>query len=147
MSIESINLWHQRARPSPTERDFQTQLGCHFEEFAEMLAALRGGSPSVDDSLEALHATVDSMAFGLKAGSIAISVPPGGRGAFLDSLADQIVTAVGVGHCAGMRMAEGVRRVNTSNWSKTVDGEFLRDANGKIIKGPGYAEPDLSGLF
>ena len=27
MSVDLIELWHQRARPQPTERDFQTQLG------------------------------------------------------------------------------------------------------------------------
>ena len=69
------------------------------------------------------------------------------REEFLDSLADQVVTAIGAGHCAGMKTAEAIERVNVSNWTKTVDGEFQRDANGKIAKPSTYVPPDLKGLY
>jgi hypothetical protein len=70
------------------------------------------------------------------------------RRELLDSLADQIVTAVGVGHCANMNVPEAVLRVNKSNWSKyDQDGQPIFKPNGKIDKGPNYVEPDLSGLF
>jgi len=35
MSIDSMYLWHLRARPEPTSRDFDVQLGCHLEEVAK----------------------------------------------------------------------------------------------------------------
>jgi hypothetical protein len=37
MSIDSIELWHRRGRPDPTARELDIQLGCHVEEFVEML--------------------------------------------------------------------------------------------------------------
>jgi len=40
MSVDSIEMWHKRARPNPTDKDFNVQLGCHFEEIVEMLDAL-----------------------------------------------------------------------------------------------------------
>jgi hypothetical protein len=70
------------------------------------------------------------------------------RGDFLDSVADQIVTAAGAGHCAGMQVTEAVRRVNSSNWSKyDTNGKPIFDENGKIAKGPNYEPPNLEGLY
>lgn len=36
-SIRSIAEWHQLARPEPDSKALAVQLGCHFEEVAEML--------------------------------------------------------------------------------------------------------------
>lgn len=70
------------------------------------------------------------------------------REGFLDSLADQIVTAVGVGHCANMDVTEACLRVNESNWSKfDALGYPIFNEHGKIAKGPHYVQPDLFGLF
>ncbi len=67
---------------------------------------------------------------------------------FLDSLADQIVTSVGVGHCAGMKTAEAVTAVNRSNYSKfDKNGYPIFNDSGKIAKGPDYAPPNLEGLY
>lgn len=147
MSIESIELWHKRARPEPSEHDFNVQLGVHLEELAEMLECVHGTDEDTDDQVVALRMAVDEMAHRLKTAKAWVRITPGNRKAFLDSLADQIVAAVGVGHCAGMQTAEACVRVNTSNWTKTVDGEFIRDANGKIAKPATYVAPDLSGLY
>ena len=144
--IEAIELWHKRARPEPTDRDLNTQLGCHFEEFVEMLDTLvfdNGAEMLGEHTLArtALH----NLSQSLKKGLITATITD--RKEFLDSLADQVVTAVGTGHCAGMRTAEACERVNASNWTKTVDGEFIRDANGKIAKPATYVAPDLTGLY
>jgi len=147
MSTDLIALWHERARPKPTEADFNVQLGCHFEEFAEMLETLRGGTDTIDAAVFSLHATVNLLAEGLKKGTVQVHLPPERREDFLDSLADQVVTAIGTGHCAHMRVVEAIRRVNTSNWSKFVDGQPVFNATGKIAKPPGYAPPDLKGLY
>jgi hypothetical protein len=147
MSTDLIGLWHERARPKPTEAAFNVQLGCHFEEFGEMLETLVGGTKAVDDSLDSLRANVHLIAEGLKKGTVQVHLPPERREDFLDSLADQVVTAIGTGHCARMRVVEAIRRVNTSNWSKFVDGQPVFNATGKIAKPPGYAPPDLKGLY
>lgn len=146
MSIDSIELWHKRARPTPTDRDFHTQVGCHLEELVEMLECLRGSDQADTAWLDSLANKAELVASGLKSGSIRVSIVD--RDGFLDSLADQIVTAVGTGHCAGMQTATAVQRVNESNWTKfDENGQPTFDANGKIMKPATYRAPNLEGLY
>lgn len=142
MSLDTTHLWHKRARPDPTAENFNVQLGCHIEEFVEMLDAL-----SVSyHFLSRVRVDLFEMATRLKHGTAHASIT--NRKEFLDSLADQIVTAVGVGHCAGMDVPAALTRVNESNWSKFDDeGQPIFNAAGKIVKGPNYKEPDLSELY
>jgi hypothetical protein len=141
MCLDLIEIWHQRARPNPTATNLGVQLGCHAEEFVEMLQTLEP-TIAVTDAIKA----VNHLAGLWKDGTHFPMITD--RKEFLDSLADQIVTAVGVGHCANMRTVEACRRVNTSNWSKyDSDGHPIFKPNGKIDKGPNYAEPDLEGLY
>lgn len=138
--LQSIYNWQRTARPNPTARDLSTALGCHFEEIAELTESLhlsRRGSYL----LNALH----DYANALKKGEESVLIKD--REEFLDAIADQVVTGVGVGYCAGMNVVEAIDEVDTSNWSKTENGQFLRDANGKIIKGKDYRKPDLRGMF
>jgi hypothetical protein len=153
MSIDSIGLWHKRARPNPSHRDFDVQLGCHLEEVVEMLATVDfsytdefGSYPPVKGHNTAAYSALKQLADNLKSGATEARITD--RKELLDSLADQIVTSVGVGHCAHMDVTEACVRVNSSNFSKYDDnGQPLRDANGKIAKGPRYAPPDLEGLY
>jgi predicted HAD superfamily Cof-like phosphohydrolase len=147
MSLHEIENWHQSARPHPTAENFNVQLGCHFEEIAEMLEAL---NPCYYDGVEQLQETytaIKSLADNLKSGELELYIPRGQRKGFLDALADQVVTGVGVGHCAGMDVPEACARVDLSNWSKFVDGKPVFKENGKIDKGSDYAPPDLTGLY
>lgn len=141
--IDDITIWHKRARQEPTEKDFHVQLGCHIEEFIEMLDALVNDYN--DEMWEAVN-TLEKFSNGLKDGSIKIVAMD--RKELLDSLADQIVTAVGVGVCAGMDMPKAVAEVNASNWSKfNYRGYPEFDANGKIAKGERYHKPNLEGMY
>lgn len=147
MSLDLIEMWHKNGRPDPTEQEFTIQLGCHIEEFVEMMTCL---SLLIDkENAEIIISAVgvmDALAGALKEGAADVKVI--NRGDFLDSLADQIVTAVGVGHCAGMNVPEACLRVNQSNWSKyDYEGKPIFNENGKIAKGPHYKAPDLQGLF
>ena len=141
--IDNITLWHKRARPEPTEKDFNVQLGCHIEEFVEMLDSLTiRGFPSFFKAID----TIEEIAEKLKDGSLTVSSVD--RGELLDSLADQIVTAVGVGHCAKMDMNAAVQEVNDSNWSKFNYKGFPEfDENGKVKKGEKYHKPNLKGMY
>ena len=144
MSIDLIQMWHERARPSPTHEQFGVQLGCHFEEVAEQIAVIESEDVTVNNLINATHLMMLRLSDALKAGG---DVYVNNRDEFLDSIADQIVTGVGVGHCAKMKVAEAVRRVNTSNWSKfDNDGNPIFNESGKISKGPNYTPPDLTGL-
>jgi predicted HAD superfamily Cof-like phosphohydrolase len=147
MSIESIALWQQRARPHPTDRDFDVALGCHLEEVVEMIESLRfsyknGTGVEMPGKNSMIYQQVKDFADGLKAGRITAQIAD--RKELCDSLADQIVTAVGVGHCASINTTKAVEIVNTSNFSKfSPEGEPYFDQNGKVLKGPNYKAPDL----
>lgn len=63
---------------------------------------------------------------------------------FLDALADQIVTATGVGTFLGMNVPGALAEVNRSNYSKFEDGEPVFNENKKVMKGKDYTPPDLT---
>jgi hypothetical protein len=140
MSLDLIDLWHKRARPTPDAKGLGVSLGCHAEEFVEMLDSLEH-TQAVWDARRAVTVLANLWKSGEHYPVIA------DRKELLDSLADQIVTAVGVGHCANMNVPEACLRVNQSNWSKTVEGKFVYDANGKIAKPSTYQPPNLEGLW
>lgn len=141
MSLDTIKLWHERARPNPTAENFNVQLGCHFEEVGEMLDEL-----DFDSTWSALRQDIKDLATRLKKGREHATIV--NRKKFLDSIGDQVVTGVGVGHTANMNAVEATARINTSNWSKFDEqGMPIFDANGKITKGPKYKEPVLDGLY
>lgn len=149
MNFEAIELWHKRARPEPTEADFNVQMGCHFEELAEMLDAIEFhvvGFDATPGGITIVAESAKALSEGLKNGSIKAVMTD--RKGFVDAVADQVVTAIGTAHCANMKPALAIERVNTSNWSKfDADGNPMRDANGKIKKGDNYVPPDLEGCY
>lgn len=143
MSVDQIELWHKRARPQPTAEHFNVQLGCHLEEIVEMLSVV---NTTQNDALVRGRTALSWLADGLKKGLVKAEITD--RKEFLDSLADQIVTAVGAGHCTGMKTADAVAAVNRSNYSKfDKNGYPIFNSNGKIAKGPDYAPPDLEGMY
>ena len=148
MSLDTTQLWHARAKPGPTEDDFNVQLGCHIEEFVEMLDTLAVLGHNTNSGFDLLHAVdaLDHLSASLKCGETKMHII--NRKEFLDSLADQVVTAVGAGYRAGMDVPTAVQRVNLSNWSKfDANGEPIFNENGKIAKGPNYVPVDLEGLY
>lgn len=143
MSTEAIELWHRRARPEPTAADFNVQLGCHFEEIEEMMQSIVTDD---DEVWQEVRSQVYVLSQLLKLGELKARIE--NRNEFLDSIADQVVTGIGAAYCAGMKGAVACDRVNASNWSKfDHNGQPIRDANGKIKKGPNYQPPVLDGLY
>lgn len=149
MSIESINLWHSRARPNPTSRDFDISLGVHLEEIHEMFEGVsvhESDFPAGTDQSIALWQALRILADGLKDGTLTARIHD--RRLLADSMGDQIVTAVGVTQAARMNGPEIVRRVDRSNWSKFDDeGRPIFNEHGKIAKGPNYKPVDLTGCY
>ena len=146
MTIDLITLWFERARRFPTDKDLSVQTGVHFEEVVEMLDAMSSGDEYTILLMERARVALAKLSHHFKHGGSFVITD---RRGFLDALCDQIVTATGTGHAAGMNVTEGVRRVNGSNWTKydTATGEPLFDDAGKIKKGPNYEPPDLKGLY
>lgn len=146
-SIRSITEWHQLARPEPDARAFSAQLGAHIEEFAEMLHALDLPHNAIDGRVVY---ELEVLAADLKLGKLTLDPHHPrddslfSREELLDSLADQVVTAAGVAHCAGMDFQGALAEVNRSNWSKFENGQPVFQPGGKIAKGQFYAPPDLT---
>lgn len=87
---------------------------------------------------------ISLLAHTLKEGIIVLREPSRDeKVALLDALCDQVVTAVGVAHCARIDILGGLAEVDSSNWSKFVDGKPVFDSNGKIAKGQNYRKADL----
>lgn len=133
--IEVTKEWFNQAIPEPTKEHQSIQLGCHAEEFAEMLTAV---------DLDEWAGDIDSLATDLKTGDDAVMNLEINRKELLDSLADQIVTAIGVAHMFGMDISGALEEVNRSNFSKFEDGKPVFNEHGKISKGKNYTPPDLS---
>lgn len=140
--IENIVRWFDRADPKPTANKLNTQIGCHLEEVGEFLQSLHGTDTRSHDALLNVHDAISALADALKSGICKVVVAD--RTACIDAVADQIVTATGVGTYAGLNVELGLSRVVASNWSKfDRSGNPIFKANGKIAKGPDYMPPDL----
>jgi hypothetical protein len=147
MSLDITELWFKRAVPTPTDDNLQVQLGCHFEEIGEQIETLKGQGGIDEHMIRNLETEVKLIAKALKTKNIRVFISD--RKEFLDSVADQIVTATGCGHMAGMNVPEALNRVNTSNFSKfDANGFPIFDENGKIAKNLAtYKKADLEGLY
>lgn len=139
-TIRSIVKWFEKTRPEKTARDYLAQLSCHFEEVAECTVAIGFPNQTLNKLSETIRGTHEALADTDYAGKV---LPEGWRKELLDSLCDQIVTAVGVAHCANLDIVGALHEVNESNWSKFENGEPVRDEYGKIIKGSNYKAPVL----
>ena len=146
--LDQIKLWHERARPKPDQRAINAQLGAHLEEVCEMLETITIQHPdgtTIPFTATNAYASLLWASKDLKAQMVNVICHD--RKGLCDALADQVVTAVGVGHTLGIDVPGAAGRVNASNWSKFVDGQPVFDENGKIAKGPNYQPVDLEGLF
>lgn len=130
--------------PNPTSKNISTQIGCHLEEVVEMLEELapltQNGDVYLNTAINALSRLADSM----KETDREVYAPNSNRLAILDALADQIVTATGVGVFLGMNVPGALAEVNRSNYSKFEDGEPIFNENKKVMKGKDYTPPDLT---
>lgn len=133
-TLHKIAEWFKRAVPNPTAHNQSVQIGCHIEEIAEMFAALH--QPQTE-------AYLSKYAKAYKTAPAIVGRQAYNDRELLDSLCDQIVTAVGVAHMLGYDIHGALAEVNNSNWSKFEDGEPVFDANMKITKGRGYKPPEL----
>lgn len=134
--------WFKKAIPNPVSKNFHTQVGVHFEEVAEMMAALSSNDEGTRMALHYVKEAVKGLAEHLKASDNVLIVTDPKE--FFDGLLDQIVTATGVAHMRGHDIAGGLAEVNRSNFSKfDENGNPILDNNLKVMKGPSYFKPNL----
>lgn len=63
-------------------------------------------------------------------------------------LADCVYVAYGTADLLGLNLDVALAEVHRANMSKRgPDGKVMRRDDGKILKGPGYVEPDMSGTL
>lgn len=142
--ITQTQKWFEIAVPNPTSKNISTQIGCHLEEVVEMLQELSPTCPYTHNNLARAIEELEELSDRLKNNENAFTVNPDRRLAMLDALADQIVTATGVGTFLGMNVPGALAEVNRSNYSKFEDGEPIFNENKKVMKGKDYTPPDLT---
>ena len=65
-----------------------------------------------------------------------------------DALTDLLYVVYGAGHAFGIDLDECFQEVHASNMSKLgKNGRPIYREDGKVMKGPGYFEPDLEGIL
>lgn len=157
MTTQETVRWFKTARPNPNDDDFRVQLGVHLEEIAEMLATIEVQPTALmaekfylvleDEKFTPLPTHIrmlESLSNSLKAHEYDVRIIPGMEVEFLDSLCDQNITGIGLGHTKNMDMVGAIEETNASNFSKfDVDMNPIYDSNGKVIKGPLYKKPNL----
>ena len=138
MSLEKTKQWFEQAIPEPTREQASIQIGCHLEEVEEMLEAVNMGGTKAQKEI-----LIESMNFKNPSDYYLHKVDDIMKTELLDSIVDQIVTAVGVGHMMGMDVLGALEEINRSNFSKFEGGKPVFDSNGKITKGKDYVKPNL----
>ena len=134
--------WFELAVPKPTLKSQMVQIGCHFEEVAEMMVELGNRYESLEvDNLADYYKNMFTDSEHIEPLSLEKGIE------LLDSLCDQIVTASGVGYMFGFDMKSALVEVVRSNWSKFENGKPVFDDNGKIKKGANYTPPQLGGFI
>lgn len=122
----------------------QTQIGVHFEEVAEMTETLTSSDPAIQQAITDAYVANENLGNLLKMGSNTPTLTIMDRVAFIDSVADQLVTVTLSATLQGMDPIGALMEVNRSNFSKLTDGRMAIDpTNNKWIKGPGYTPPKL----
>ena len=144
-AVARISRWFKKAKPEPSFNDFTTQLGVHFEEISEMISTFKGTDRLTQSMLTAALVANHSLALHLKAAKGEVLLIED-RTELLDSLCDQIVTAVGVGVFGHMDVTGALCEVSDSNDSKfdPATGLPILNEHGKIMKGPAYRKADLA---
>lgn len=122
------------------------QIGCHLEEFSEVLReiTLESTAGISSSALQEVAAVLAAIGENLKRGYARANVYD--RENMLKELCDCDVTGNGVAYLMGMQKDEADRRVLDSNDSKLVDGQPVLLPGGKIGKGPNYVAPSMVGL-
>ena len=67
---------------------------------------------------------------------------------FLDAVCDILYVVAQQSNLYGWPIAEGLREVHRSNMSKLdEEGKPIIREDGKVLKGPGFSEPDFSNIL
>ena len=136
--------WLHACGKTPSVQHLSTQIGCHFEEFVELLNCIELDSGDDRGSLSVLADELAYIAKGIKSGQVLATIPGELREQALDAFCDGEVTGNGVCYLAGFRKDEADQAVLQANDNKLVDGRPVILPGGKIGKPAGWKPADLS---
>jgi len=141
--LAQIVDWFRKCKPEPTEKDFNTQMGVHFEEFGEMFDAIGGRDAASQARIDEANRIIKALAEDTKKGIIQIGITDPVE--FADAIGDQVVTGPGAARIANILILETCQEIANSNDSKFgEDGNPIFDENRKVMKGPNYFKPNLA---
>lgn len=140
-TVGEIKRWFDVATPNPLLTHKIMQIGVHMEEFTEMLDALGVECEETKRLTEQFKSRQGASIESIK------DMTDEAKVALLDSLCDQIVTAIGIACYMRMDIEGALAEVNRSNWTKFEDGKVVKDSMGKIVKGKNYTSPELKGFI
>jgi hypothetical protein len=135
--------WLEACGKEPSEANLSVQIGCHLEEFVELLLTIRTDKDGYARLLERCIGDLGWFATKLKRGESMAHIPHRLRVDALDALCDCEVTGNGIAYLAGFSKDAADLEVLRSNESKLVDGKAVILEGGKIGKPPSYSPPDL----
>lgn len=114
MNIEKVIDWFKAAKPNPTEKDKTTQIGAHFEGVSEMMWALSCNNIA-NKTYEVSQAFYACSAIDKDIDGEFLELPKNWEIDLLDSLCDQIITAIGVGYMMGFDMVGALNQQEREN--------------------------------
>ncbi len=134
---------HRKMRTAKTARPTPQQL---VNEFHEQFGLPCASSPTVDVTPALADLRNDLLRE--EAGELIAACEAGELTAIADGIADVLYVVYGTAVTYGLDADALVREVHRSNMSKLDDnGQPIRRADGKILKGPKYSPPQLELLI
>ena len=144
--FQRTSEWLAKVGKVPGNREhFSVQLGCHIEEFLEMINSLEFLDEDADLCDVDLNGLAD-LGEALKMGEVTAIVHDAEE--LLDSICDQTVTLDGVAFLAGFDKDGADKEVVDKNFDKfNADGTPVLKAGGKIGKREGWTPPALASFL
>jgi len=139
--------WLKACGKEPSPENLSLQIGCHIEEFCELLSVLRIESEGYAKLIERTRTDLEWFASKLKRREQQVYIPIHLRADALDALCDAEVTGNGVAYLAGFAKPMADLAVLASNDAKLVDGKPVILEGGKIGKPEGWKPPELRGFI
>lgn len=137
--IKQVTDWIDAAGQEPSVRNVALYFGMMLEEIAEGLNAVERDDMFLENAAD----FITNIALSLKSGDYDGDFDVANKRELLDSAIDTAWVALGAAHMLGD--AQGAfAEVVASNYSKMQDGVLVKDATGKVVKGPSYFKPDLA---
>ena len=139
--------WLQACGKGQTVKNTSVQIGCDFEEQAELLACIDlddGDMNTVNDRLRFVVRELNSLGHLIKTGMVTARIPSGRRAEALDALCDREVTGNGIAYLSDMDKDGADQAVLAANAAKLVDGKPVILEGGKIGKPEGWTPANIT---